>query len=67
MMIVGVLTISFSWRISDTTLSVGWLTHVYSAENSEPLTAETEWLTQNWLRRQGVQNDRFDYFDLNGE
>jgi hypothetical protein len=33
---------------------------------ADALTAETEWLTQNWLRRQGVQNDRFDYFDLIG-
>jgi DNA uptake protein ComE-like DNA-binding protein len=41
MMIVGVLAISFSWRISDTTLSVSWLTHADAAEKSEPLDLNT--------------------------
>lgn len=35
MMIVGVLAISFNWRISDTILSVSWLTHMSAAETSE--------------------------------
>jgi DNA uptake protein ComE-like DNA-binding protein len=41
MMIVGVLAISLSWRISDTTLSVGWLTQAYAAEKSEPIDINT--------------------------
>ena len=36
-MLVGVLAISFSGRISDTTLSLGWMTHAYAAKKSEPL------------------------------
>ena len=41
MMLVGVLAMSFSWRISDTTLSVGWVTHADAAEQSEPLDLNT--------------------------
>jgi DNA uptake protein ComE-like DNA-binding protein len=41
MMIVGVLAILFSWRISDTTLSVGGVTETYAAEKSEPLDLNT--------------------------
>jgi hypothetical protein len=40
-MMVGVLAISFSWRISDTMLSVGWLTHASAAETSELLDINT--------------------------
>jgi DNA uptake protein ComE-like DNA-binding protein len=41
MMIVVVLAISFSWRISDTTLSAGGLTDAYAAEITEPLDLKT--------------------------
>jgi DNA uptake protein ComE-like DNA-binding protein len=40
-MIVGVLAISFSWRISDPTLSVGGLTDAYAADVTEPLDPNT--------------------------
>jgi len=32
MTLVGVLAISFSWRSSDTTLSVDWMTEAYAAD-----------------------------------
>jgi len=41
MMLVGVLTLSFSWRISDTTHSVEWMTDAYAAEKSELLDLNT--------------------------
>jgi DNA uptake protein ComE-like DNA-binding protein len=41
MMLIGVLAISFSWRISDTTLSVGGVTYAYAAEKSKPLDINT--------------------------
>jgi hypothetical protein len=41
MMIVGVLAISFGWRISDTILPVGWLTHASAAETIELLDINT--------------------------
>jgi DNA uptake protein ComE-like DNA-binding protein len=41
MMIVGLFAISFSSRISDTTLSVGGLTDAYAADITEPLDLNT--------------------------
>lgn len=46
MLIVGVVAISFTWRIGDTTLSVGWSTHAYAAEKSEPLDLNTATVDQ---------------------
>jgi DNA uptake protein ComE-like DNA-binding protein len=40
-MLVGVLALSFSWRISDTTLAIGEFTHAYAAEKTEPLDLNT--------------------------
>jgi len=41
MILVGVLALSFSWSIIDTTLSVHWKTDAYAAEQSEPLDLNT--------------------------
>jgi len=41
MTLVGVFALSFSWGISDTTLSVHWMTDAYAAEQSELLDLNT--------------------------
>jgi DNA uptake protein ComE-like DNA-binding protein len=41
LLLVGVLALSFSWRISGTSLFVGSLTNAYAAEKSEPLDINT--------------------------
>jgi|SRR5215831_2083413 len=63
MTLVGVLVISFSWRSSETTLSVDWITDAYAADITGKVIAVLEGDTIELLHNNHVERIRLNGID----